>query len=152
MIKFDYFVERPKSEILYILFKRYVSTLWSIAWHTLSTWVNEGPHWNRWILSLLNVIKWIIHFQVVQHLGGGPMHVIFITCMGYPFNMSKKLMILKVFTLPNVIHHAKYYWARISKKMLQQLLPIFQCRKNLMIFLCVENLKSSQLQVIHDSG
>ena len=102
MIKFDYIVERPKSEILYILFKRYVSTLWSIAWHTLSTWVNEGPHWNRWILSLLNVIKWIIHFQVVQHLGADP-------CMSYS---------LHAWATPSTCQKNEWYWKFLHYPML----------------------------------
>ena len=38
---------KTKEKKFRYIFQRYVSTLWPVPWHTLSIWVNDGPHWNK---------------------------------------------------------------------------------------------------------
>ena len=55
---------------------------------------------------------WVITFSTYVDVplpksaafGGGPMHVIFITCMGYPFSVSKKMNDIETLRLFNSIY------------------------------------------------
>ena len=113
MIWFYSFVERPKSKNLniylkgmYPLFGQFLDILYLYG---LMMALIETRYWKEtdYVISFRNDVD--VPLPKSAAFGGGPMHVIFITCMGYPFSLPKKLMILKVLAHPMLsIHHAKY--------------------------------------------